>query len=512
MSNTAKATFLLMIATVISKVLGFIRELVLASSYGVSIYSDAYIISMNIPLVICSTIGLTICTIFIPLYIEINSKNGKMGALKFTNNIFNIVFIMSIFLIILGVIFMEQLVTIFAIGFKDEVLNITVNFSRILMLSILFTALGNVMTAYLQSHNNFIIPGIISIPKNIIVICSIILSVKYGPYIMIWGTLLGSIFELLIQIPSAAKIGYKYNLYIDIKDIYIKKAFYLIGPILIGVGVNQINVMVDRTLASTLISGSVSALNYANKLNGFVMAMFISSIGTVIYTILSKLSSQENRESFIESITQAINSVVLLIVPISVGAIVLSTPIVKILFERGEFDAKATSMTATALMMYSIGMVGIGLRDILGKVFYSIQDTKTPMINGVITMIMNIILNIILVKYLKLAGLALATSISAIIGIFLLFNNLKKKIGYYGQDKIIKTLLKSIISSIIMGFVTYLIYNLLNQVLPNYFAYEAISLFCSILLGVIVYGLLVIAMKIEEVISIIDMIHKKLKV
>ena len=248
----------------------------------------------------------------------------------------------------------------------------------------------------------------------------------------------------------------------------------------------------------------------SNKLNGFVSGLFIASIVTVIYPMLSRISCKNNRDEFINSIVKSINSVILLVLPISIGAIVLATPIVRILFERGEFDARATSMTAIALIMYSIGMVAFGLRDILGKVFYSLQDTKTPMINGVLAMSMNIVLNIILVRYLEIAGLSLATSISAIICIFLLFNSLNKKIGYFGQDMIIKTTLKSIVSALIMGIVTYFGYDLISSILGNGFIYEVISLFASILLGAIVYGALVIVLKVEEVSIIMEMINKKI--
>ena len=160
--------------------------------------------------------------------------------------------------------------------------------------------------------------------------------------------------------------------------------------------------------------------------------------------------------------------------------------------------------------MYSIGMVAFGLRDILGKVFYALQDSKTPMINGAIAMVMNIVLNIVLVKYLQLAGLALATSISAIVCIFLLFGSLKKNIGYFGQDKIIKTTVKSIISAVIMGVVTYLVYNILTNLLGLGFIKESISLAVSIGVGVITYGILVIVLKVDEINIITSMIKKKL--
>lgn len=508
MSKVAKATIVLMMATMIAKVLGFGRELVLASSYGASMYSDAYLTAMNIPLVLFTIIGTTLGTVLIPMYFEVNSDLGEKKALNFTNNVFNMVIAICIVLAILGLVFTEPLVKVFAMGFEGQTLKVAIDFTRITIIGIVFTGLSYVMTAYLQIKNNFTVPGLISVPKNIIIIASIILSVKYNPYIMIWGTLIGIATEFIFQLPFAIKSGYKYQPYINIKDKYIKKMSWLIVPVLIGVAVNQINAMVDRTLASTLVEGSISALNYANKLNGFVMAMFITSVAAVIYPMLSKLSSEDNKEKFISSVVQSVNSVILLVIPISVGAIVLATPIVKLLFQRGEFDARATSMTAIALIMYSIGMVAFGLRDILGKVFYAFQDTKTPMINGAIAMIMNIVLNIILVKYLQLAGLALATSISAIVCIFLLFGSLKKKIGYFGQDKIIKTTIKSIVAAVVMGTVTYFVYNIVSNLLGVGFVKEAMSLVISVGFGAITYGILVIVLKVDEINVITNMVKK----
>ncbi|MGL6105762.1 murein biosynthesis integral membrane protein MurJ [Romboutsia sp.] len=511
MNKVAKATIGLMVATIIAKVLGFGRELVLASSYGASMYSDAYITAMNIPLVIFASIGGALGTTFIPMYCNIDNTFGEKRSLKYTNNIFNIVIVLSITLAVLGYVFAEPLVKLFAFGFKEETFQITVNFTRIIIMGTVFTGIGFVMTSYLQVKNNFIIPGLTSLPKNIIIISSIILSTKYGPYTMIWGTVLGLASEFLFQLPFAIKNGYKYTPHINLKDENLRKTIWLIGPVLIGVGVNQINAMVDRALASNLAVGSISALNYSNKLNGFVMVLFISSISTVIYPMLSKLSSEDNKEKFNQSIVQSINSVILLILPISVGAITLATPIVKILFQRGEFDTRATSMTAIALAMYSIGMIAFGLRDILGKVFYSLQDTKTPMVNGAIAVVMNISVNLVLVRYLKHAGLALGTSISAIVCIILLFRSLKKKIGYFGQDKILKTTFKSLLASIVMGGITIVTYNLLSQMLGVGFVKEFIALFSSIFIGAFTYGIMVIVLKVEEINVIVMMAKRKLK-
>ena len=489
MSKVAKAAVGLMIVTILSKIIGFAREQVLSFVYGAGMYTDIYFATMNIPNVIFAAIGAALSTTFIPLYCDINANLGEKKSLKFTNNILTIVFIICILIAILGFIFTEPLLKIFAFGFEGERLAIGVKFTKILIFSVIFIGISNVLTAYLQVKNNFTIPGLISLPQNIIVIISIILSAKYGPYVLIWGTLIGISSQVIFQLPFAYKVGYRLKPQIDLKDSHLKKMLVLTGPVLVGVAVNQVNIMVDKNLASLLPEGSISALNFADRLNNFILALFITSIVAV----------------------KSSNSIILLVIPISIGAIVLSKPIVKLLFERGAFDISATLMTASALSMYSIGLVAYGLRDIINKVFYSLQDTKTPMINGAIAMGLNIVLNIIFVKFMGHAGLALATSLSALICTFLLFYSLRKKIGNFGQEKILTTAIKSLLSAILMGVcVTFAHAFIINHTGTGFIG-QVISILVSVLAGVIVYGISVIILKIEEVSMIIDLLMKKIR-
>lgn len=512
MSNLAKSAFWLMVVTMLSKVLGFGREIVLSYFYGTSAYSDVYIVSMNIPLVVFSSIGVALVTTFIPLYQEALNSKGEERALKFSNNVMSIVVILSIILGVLGFIFAEPLVKLFAVHYTGEKLALAVKFVRIMIGGVVFIGLSNLMTSYLQIKGDFTIPGMIGFPNNIVIITSIILSAVTGNiYILAIGTLIGMLSQFLFQVPFAIKKGYKFKPTIDFKDEYLRKMLILVLPVLIGVAVNQVNAMVDRSLASGLGDGVITALNNANRLNGFVMGLFIATLGAVIYPTLSKLSSENNKEKFAESVANSVNCINLLVIPASIGAIVLATPVVRILFERGAFDERSTVLTATALVFYSIGMVGFGLRDILDKVFYSLKDTRVPMINGIISVLLNIILNIILVKVMGHGGLALATSLSAIICIFLLFRSLKKKIGYYGQDKIRATFIKTLIASLVMGVVTYFVYKFLFGMLGLGFIQEAISLGVSIAIGGVIYLALIIVFKVEEVNMAIDMIKKKLK-
>lgn len=511
MSNLTKSAFYLMSATMLSKVLGFMREIILGYFYGTSVYSDIYVTSMDIPIVIFLGIGTAIATTFIPIYNEIVENEGDERALDFSNNLILIVIIISLIFSLIGFVFAEPLVKVFAINFTGEKLKLTVSFVRIMMIGVTFIGLSNIMTSYLQLKGNFVVPGMIGYPNNIIIIISIVMSaVLNNIYILAIGGILGMISQFLIQVPFAIKKGYKFKMKLDLTDEYLKKMIWLVIPVFIGVAVNQVNTMVDRSLASGLGDGVITALNNANKLNLFILGLFIATIGSVIYPTLSKLSSEEDDKKFADFVATSINCVNLLVIPSTIGAIVLAKPVVRVLFERGAFDEQSTLLTSSALMFYSIGMIGMGLRNILGKVFYSLQDTKTPMINGIISVFLNIVLNITLIEYLGHRGLALATSLSALICVGLLFRSLKKRKAYYGQDKIRKTLIKSIISGIIMGVVTYFVYKFLNEALGLGFIREAISLGISISIGVIVYGIVIVVLKVDEIDMFMDMVKKKL--
>ncbi|WP_195336099.1 murein biosynthesis integral membrane protein MurJ [Paraclostridium bifermentans] len=513
MSKVAKAAVGLMAATLIAKILGFGRELALASAYGASGTSDAFLVAMNIPAVIFSAIGTSLGTAFIPLYCDLEAKQGKKASLRFSNNVLNIVVLLCLITSLVGVVFTEPIVKLFAVGFKGETLTQAIYFTRVLILGMAFLGMSYIMMAFLQVKENFVIPGLMSVPYNMLIIISIFLSVTINPNLLPWGTLIGLSLQFIFQYPFARKKGFKYRPYINLKDEYLKRMLWLIGPVLIGVAVTQVNSIVDRTIASTLVEGSISALNYATKLNQFVMGMFIVSISSVIYPMLSKLSTENNKKKFKESIITAINVVTLIIIPISVGAIILAEPIVKLLFQRGEFDARATQMTAIALIFYSIGMLGFGLRDILGKIFYSLQDTKTPMINGIIAMVLNIVLNLAFVKYtnMGLGGLAFATSISSLVTIALLSVSLRRKIGAFGGKKIISVLIKSIIAALLMALVTKFTYNAIDAFLSAGFIQDAIKLAISVGLGAIVYAVSIIVLRVDEVKLIFKMINKKVK-
>ncbi|WP_339060515.1 murein biosynthesis integral membrane protein MurJ [Tepidibacillus marianensis] len=446
-----KTAILLMLITIVSKVFGFTRDITLSYFYGASNISDAYLISLTIPGAIFGFIGAGISTGYIPMYSKIEKEEQAGEANKYTNNLVNSLIIISTIIVVFSLLFTDELVKLFASGFNGDTLVIAILFTRVGLVGIYFTGLIFIFSGYLQLKGNYIIPALIAFPMNLIIILSIFLSYKTNIMVLAIGSVIATAFQFLFLLPFIHKKGYRYKFILNIKDKHMKEMAYIALPVIIGVSVNQINVLVDRTIASQIVEGGISALNYANRLNGFVQGIFVLSISTAMYPLISKMAAENNINGLKKSVSEAISGINLLVVPATVGFIIFAEPLIKLLFGRGAFNAQAISLTASALIFYSIGMIGFGLREILSRAFYSLQDTKTPTINGVVALIMNIVLNIVLSKFLGLGGLALATSISAIVTTVLLFISLRKKIGQFGMKKITISFVQVLFASLIMG-------------------------------------------------------------
>lgn len=512
MSKLSVSAIGLMIATILSKILGFGRELTLSYFYGTGSYSEAYITALNIPGVIFACIGVAVSTSFIPLYSNIMESNDESKADLFMSNLMNIIVILVGIITFVGIIFSKEIVNVFAIGFTGDKLELTINFVKILFLGSIFLELSNIASSYLQIKGNYIIPGIIAIPYNLIIILSIALSSKGNIYIIVYGTIVAMIMQLVVQIPFMYKYGYRHKNYIKINDNHIKEMLCLVAPVFVGVAVNQINSLVDKSLASTLNSGSIAALNYANKLNGFILALFVMSVATVVYPLFSKYISKNQNKEFKQLISKIINIMLIILIPTTIGTMILSKPIVRLLFERGAFNSESTAVTSGALLFYSIGIVGFGLREILVRAFYSLKDTKTPMINGVIAVVLNIILSLTLIKYMGVNGLALATSLSSISSVILLVRALNKKIYAIDIKKTFLLLTKLLIASALMGLSVKFVYLQLSSIAINGFLLNAVSIGFTIIIGILVYGGAIIILKVEEIKIIIDKVKQILKI
>lgn len=506
MSKTAKATFALMVVTILSKILGLLRESVLASAYGTGVYAAAYTTANSIPIVLFAIIGSSLATSLIPLYSRLSVEDSEERAIGFLNTVINIVIIVSIVLSVIGIVFAGPLVRLFAPGFKGQTYNLCVNYTRMLLPSLVFVGLANVYTAYLQVKKRFVASGIIGMPYSLIIIGSIIISINTSPNVLVWGTLLAIASKALIQLPFLYKEGYKYSTRVDLKDPIMKDMMVLILPVVIGVGANQISAIVDKSLASLLGANVVSSFAYATRLYEFVQALFIASILAVIFPKLSKLAVSDKMDSFITSMKQTINVVLIALVPVVAGCIVLAKPIVEILLQRKAFTANDTVMTATILMIYVTGIIAFSVRDVMSRGFYSMGDSKTPMFNGIIAITLNIILDLVLIKPLGYTGLALATSISAYIALVVFIMTMKKRVENFTVKDNLIVFAKCLIASLIMSLVVYFIYYTLGNILVGGFMVKLVRLAASVMVGVVVYIVVMYLSKVEEFMILFNMV------
>ena len=500
-----KTALIIMIITLFSKFLGFGRDIVLSYYFGASNISDAYLISLTIPSVIFGFIGTGFVTAYIPMYSRVIDDSGEAAGGEFTSNFTNIILIIVTVIFILGILFSESIVRLFALGFTGETLALTVNFTKISLFGMYFTALISIFSGYLQIKNNYIIPALIGFPLNIIVIVSILIASQGNYTILAVGTLLATASQFLLIIPFVKKEKFKYSFFVNFRDERIIKTLYIALPVIIGTSVNQINILVDRTIASSLAIGGISALNYANRLNSFIQGLFVTSIIIAMYPMISSYATRQNYEGIKKTIGESIIIITIFVLPMTIGAIIFNSQVISLLFGRGAFDDTALQMTSNALLFYAIGMLGFGLRDVLARGFYAMQDTKTPMINAALGMGLNIVLNIILSRFLGIGGLALATSIAATFTSVLLFISLRKKIGPFGMKQISISFLKILFASLVMGGLAKLSFNYLAASIS-----QNLSLLLAIGVGAVSYFVIIYFMKIEDVDVIVGEIKKKL--
>lgn len=486
--------------TFLAKIFGFFREILLSYYFGASGISDAYLISQTIPGTIFQFVGTGLTTCFIPVFLKVQNQKGKQEADRLTNGVITMVLLFST--IVIGVIwlFTEEIVGIFAAGFEGETLSYACLFTRISVLSLYFSAIIYVFTSYLQAQNAFWIVAFAAIPNSIVVMLSIVAASKLSVVVLSIGSVCAIAIQLLIMWPSVWRLGFRIKGYLDWKNGYIKEILGLMLPVIIGVSVNQMNVLIDRTIASMISTGGISALTYADSLIMFVQGAFSQTIATVYYPALTRMVEDKDCNGLKVYIEQAVSILALALCPIMVGIVVLSSSIIKILYGRGAFDGVAIQMTSIVLFFYAFGILGSGAREILSRVFYSFHDTKTPMINAAFGMLINIILNVLLSKILGIGGLALATSISATFIAILLWRKLKQQIGTFITRESIKQLIKIIFASALMGIVVYGVKSILDNQIN-----EILIFVICVLVGVLVYVMTAVLLRVTAMQDIFKM-------
>lgn len=459
-----KASSAIGATTLFSRILGFIRDIIIAKLFGTTLFADAFVVAFRIPNLLRDLVGEgAMNSAIVPVLTSYIVKKDEKEYWEVANILLNISLIVLMALTILGVVFAPIIVKIIGFGFtKDpEKLALTIKLTRIIFPFVLLVGLWAYAMGILNSLKSFAIPSLGPAVLNAsIIICALFLCPNIGVTGLAIGVLAGGVLQLLIQIPLLYKKGMRIRKDFNFSHPAVKKIGRLMLPRIFGSAVYQINVLVDTMLASfswIVGAGAVSAIYYANRLFQFPQAIFGFSIAQAALPTLSTHAAENDLIKFKETVSFSLRSAFLIMLPSAVGFMVLGRPIVKILFEHGMFSSYSTGITVTALFYYSIGLVLYSGAKILVTTFYSLHDTVTPAKVALLSLIVNIILSVTLMFPMKLGGLALAASISGGVNYFVLFAILRKKIGPLGEKKIAGSFIKVLSSSIVMGIGLYII-------------------------------------------------------
>ncbi|MFC1501500.1 murein biosynthesis integral membrane protein MurJ [Elusimicrobiota bacterium] len=486
--------------TVISRILGYVRDMMVANLFGAGFVADAFYAAYRIPNLLRRLLGEgALSASFIPVFSEYLSKKTKKETQEFLNIVFTALTILLSVLTVLGIIFAPQIAKLIAYGFTSnpEKLALTITLTKLMFPFLLFICLAALLMGILNTLHKFFIPAIA--PASLSVsevgyILAIAPMLAQGDQIrgLALSVLVGGMFQFIVQWPQLKKLKWTLKWKFKLNHPGLKKVAFLMVPAIIGLSVDQINAFVNTICGSFLEQGSITALYYSNRVMQMPLAIFGLAFASVSLPAMSKAVSEKNIGSLKDTLNYSIRFIIFILTPAAVGLMVIGLPIIHLLFERGNFDAHASYLTNSALFFYSLGLPAYAITKVLASAFFSQQDTKTPVKIAAIAMVINVVLCIILMRILGVGGLALATATSSIFNAIALAVVLRKRIGALGIEKIIQTTFKTLSASLIMGFAAYWIAFKVLSHMPYF------GVFVAIFISAAVYFLLSHVFQIHE--------------
>ncbi|MBN2809535.1 MAG: murein biosynthesis integral membrane protein MurJ [Deltaproteobacteria bacterium] len=422
-------------ATLLSRLLGFVRDMVTASYLGTSIYADAFFVAFRIPNLLRRLFGEgSLTAAFIPVFATYLAAGKRQEAREIAQTAMTLTALCLTVVTLLGILFSPVIISLIAPGFADtpEKYEIAVFLNRLMFPYILLISLVALAMGILNADGHFLTPALAPVLLNLCMIGAALgLSRVLGnpALALAVGVLAGGLAQLLMQLPVLKKHGFPWRLRFHFRHPAIKRVIVLMGPSLLGLAITQITIFVNTLLASYLADGSISFLYFADRLIQFPLGIFAVALGTAVLPALSRAAAGLDWHDFSDTLSLALRLLMFITLPAMAGLIMLSKPIVFLLFQRGHFGAHSTDMVSQTIIAYACGLWAYAGLRIIVPAFHSLQDTKTPVKVGAIALISNLICAVGLMPYLQHLGLALATAIASAVNCLLLLAMLKKRLG-----------------------------------------------------------------------------------
>lgn len=504
----AKSAALMGVIILLSKIMGLVRDSMIASAYGTTEAAIAYETASKLPVTIFDfVLGGVVTSAFIPVYNSLAVKKGKRDALAFAQSYVNLILVITVTLSVLGTVFAPALVSFIAPELEGTTAALASDLTRIMFPMVVFVGLAFSFVGFLQSEGEYNIPAVISLVSNLIMVGYLIFfNDTFGVVGLAVSMLIGWCAQAAVQIPAVIKRGFRYKLTAPLTTPEIARAAKNTLPILIATWTTPVCSLINTRLASGIDGGrAINALGYANRLYIIIVGLFSFVATNLLFPYFARAAAEGNSDESDRLTRTSIRTLTFIIAPIAVGVMVLAEPFVALIYEKGSFNASDTAITATALRFYAVGMVFAAVGEVLTKAFFAVEKTRLPMIASVISMGFNAAVILIFGERLGIGGIALVSALAAAVNMTVnwIFAVRMKLITPDRRDA--WDLIKSIASAAVMGIAVYFT----GQIPIIADAGKLISFAVPTLSGVIVYAVCVILFRSEEMTAVLRKFSKR---
>jgi putative peptidoglycan lipid II flippase len=518
----ARSAGVIGIATMTSRVLGLVREQVLAFYFGAGDAMDAFNVAYRVPNLVRDLFAEgAMSAAFIPTFAKRLASGSRESSWLLANSVINVLLLVTGAIVIAGIVFAEPLLRAFA-GDYAEVpgkFELTVELTRIMVPFLTLVALAAVLMGMLNALGHFFVPALSPAMFNVGTIVCALAFIPFAPQlgvapivIVAIGTIVGGLGQLLIQLPPLGREGYRYRPTLDTRDEGLRRILLLMVPGTVGLAATQINVFVNTMLATDQGTGAVSWLNYAFRLMYLPIGLFGVSIATAATPAMSRLAHDEDYPRMRSTIANALGLMMMLNVPATLGLIALASPIIALIFERGSFTSEDTAATAAALRWYAVGLVGYSVVRIVSPTFYALGKARVPVTVSVVSVFINVALNLALVRVMGYRGLALGTSLAALINAATQLVLLRRAMGGIEGRRVIVTLAKVVVASAAMAAAAWATDLWMMQLLPgSAFVMQAARVAASIAVALVVLAAASTLLRVREFEEARDMVLGRLR-
>jgi putative peptidoglycan lipid II flippase len=518
----ARSAGLFGLATITSRILGLVRDQVLAYYFGAGDVNDAFRIASRIPNLVRDLFAEgAMSAAFVPTFTRELTLHGRERAWRLASSVINALLIVTGVIVVLGIIFAGPLATLFASNFSEVPgkLELTIYLTRIVFPFLTLVAVAAVLMGMLNSLGHFFVPALSPAMFNVAVIAMALTLIPFEESlgvqritIVAFATLVGGLGQLVIQWPPLRREGFRYQPVLDLRDEGLHRVLLLMGPGTIGMAATQINVLVSTMLATREGTGAVSWLEFAFRIMYLPIGLFGVSIAAAATPAISRLIAQQDYPRIRSTLAGALGLMWFMNLPATVGLIVLAQPIIRLIFERGLFTPADTANTAAALQYYAIGLIGYSVVRIVSPTFYALGRSRVPVMVSAGSVVVNIALNVTLVRVLGYRGLALGTSLTAIVNAMVQLLLLRREIHGMEGRRMLASFARVLVASLIMGAVTWLTHAMLLNVLPGTsLALQLVRLLVTIALALVSLAGVAQVLRIPEFAEARDLIGARLK-